>query len=1306
MGRKARASRATGRRPDEPQISSQARQGQAAQDGGRLLELVLAGQHGAVEAILGRGVDPNFADANGWTALFHASQRGQLAMVKTLLKNKANAAHAGLTGETALMVASEQGQEKIATLLLSSACSVNASTNDGTIALMGACLHSQISVVRLLLEKMAAVDARTIQGGTAVAVACHGNKELSGDIIKLLISWRAPCDVPSQDSMTPLVYACQNGHLHAVEVLIDHKADINHRSALGITPIMQAVRAGQKDVAELLVRKGALSLEALRRDLSNAKTAAPSPMLECGSNAKIQGLIKAVHLNGQICEVLGFNSEKGRHTVRLPSGEESLIKSENLKPLGNHAVDTTKLKGYMRKLSKFLGAKLGRDVVSEDFLCLINPMGKCHIQCYMEPAGFGIFRGQLVDLSRHSSQDDARAEAINSAAFRALKMLRRKENLEKAELADARNSGSEVSANSSNGDSADDLTDPKGLDVKDAQAVADYINKVGSKLATCGNDDSGSETDRLRAVKNGDHVHFFWPDVAAKIVPGSEAMQWTAGTKVLTHEGKEGAIAFYDSDAKTYLVRMKGGKEKPFKRSQLERAPLCKEEAKKFIEAISSWEEKTGIQTFFTKNVKILRVPKQQLPAHFRAGCKGQDLVYGCEEDTRVWENGVEFQGQPNWEDPLIAKRQEIFGEEWYEMPRDRSSKIPVNEVAFRSLPIDVQKYLLEIFEGFHQSQTGAPLDARLRRLLEQHGLVSIGYMNSCSISTDAYKSQMHSLAAAVPFRLSPNEIWGVSGGTLDGVMQRFPALALHLTNMKESSMDPSTQFAAIDELQNQNARMHDAHQAERKKKEEALQALEETQRLHEAKEKQHRARERSLLEQLGDAESDFSRVQAALEKEKNTALQKLRSEIGRLQGHLQEQEAIFRKREVQLVKEHQEAMESLNNTLNKESTLGQQDVDAVLQDLTARSVELAEQEAVLKERDLAVQSQAQELESKQKLLSREMADVTAKKDKLSEARRQLEEQRRLVEERFSLPKYWAAKLLGPSVSQSDDVSFVPVIDDQTLGALQACILIDNLDWIGWGRDQACPAQHSGLEVVTAWRVEHQAQWMKYRAEQSKMRADLKLSNVKLQPVEVKKPLSTTSKDLPGELDEAVNEVFLLHGTDPTKVLQIAREGLNERFSSRSCFGFGSYMAEDAGKVDQYIKPDEFHHWRNKTLHDKLYVHRRHPGRCFYIFVCRSSLGLVARTRDGNMTLEGHSVWAQAKQRARQREFDFAPHVWPQLRYHSQLVERTPAEELAQTPQGRPVVERYREFVTTHSERIYPEYLLAVRRVQEREVHF
>jgi septal ring factor EnvC (AmiA/AmiB activator) len=59
---------------------------------------------------------------------------------------------------------------------------------------------------------------------------------------------------------------------------------------------------------------------------------------------------------------------------------------------------------------------------------------------------------------------------------------------------------------------------------------------------------------------------------------------------------------------------------------------------------------------------------------------------------------------------------------------------------------------------------------------------------------------------------------------------------------------------------------------------------LEETQRLHEAKEKQHQDRERSLLEQLQDAETDFAKLQAALEKEKKVALNKLRAEIERLQ--------------------------------------------------------------------------------------------------------------------------------------------------------------------------------------------------------------------------------------------------------------------------------------------------------------------------------------------------------------------------------------------------------------------------------------
>ena len=108
-------------------------------------------------------------------------------------------------------------------------------------------------------------------------------------------------------------------------------------------------------------------------------------------------------------------------------------------------------------------------------------------------------------------------------------------------------------------------------------------------------------------------------------------------------------------------------------------------------------------------------------------------------------------------------------------------------------------------------------------------------------------------------------------------------------------------------------------------------------------------------------------------------------------------------------------------------------------------------------------------------------------------------------------------------------------LQDRTIGALQAAILIDNLDWIGWGRDQACPAQHSGLELLWAWRVEHQGLWAKYRAEQCKMRADLKVSGIQVQPVDIKESLQAATKDL-AQLDAEVRLNHIQSTLDPRHV--------------------------------------------------------------------------------------------------------------------------------------------------------------------------
>merc|ERR1711933_190174 len=116
---------------------------------------------------------------------------------------------------------------------------------------------------------------------------------------------------------------------------------------------------------------------------------------------------------------------------------------------------------------------------------------------------------------------------------------------------------------------------------------------------------------------------------------------------------------------------------------------------------------------------------------------------------------------------------------------------------------------------------------------------------------------------------------------------------------------------------------------------------------------------------------------------------------------------------------------------------------------------------------------------------------------------------------------------------------------------------------------------------------------------------------------------------------------------------------MNERLCSRGYFGVGAYFAEDAGKVDQYIDVDHSFkkHGPLAPLHQQLYSSgsRRHPGRVYYILLCRVCLGLAACTRNGEETLDGHNVWT-ANRKSEKRELANIPGTSPPFRYHSELV--------------------------------------------------
>jgi len=278
----------------------------------------------------------------------------------------------------------------------------------------------------------------------------------------------------------------------------------------------------------------------------------------------------------------------------------------------------------------------------------------------------------------------------------------------------------------------------------------------------------------------------------------------------------------------------------------------------------------------------------------------------------------------------------------------------------------------------------------------------------------------------------------------------------------------------------------------------------------------------------------------------------------------------------------------------------------------------------------------------------------------------------------LALPIYWA-----PSAGRRPQVLLVR---QNELDALKLCIKPGGT--LG-GADMRQQGQHSGFEVVGAWRLQHPGLWAKYAAERENIRSvempSLESNGIRVPAVKIRQPFEEMKKRLPGNLDSSINELYLVHGTRPESILAILAGGLNERFSG-GLFGSGTYFAEDVAKSDQYCTPDN-QSADLSDLHKELYDNLRipHPGECYYFFICRVVLGHAIHTKDGHVDESGRNIWS-----INHRELSIIRGSSPPVIHHS-LVAETGA-----------VIQRFREIISFHGDRIFPEYLVAYHRVSSR----
>jgi ankyrin repeat protein len=167
-------------------------------------------------------------------------------------------------GWSAITAASSQGQIEIVKYLISKKANVNSRNNLGDTALYRATTNNHIDIVKLLFENGASLSIKDNKGETPLMKAA---KKGYPDLTKFFLEKKVnPNEIklPKIDEDTALFSAIKDNQLETTKLLIEFKADVNHKNHIGDTPLHLAVQTGNLKLVKLLLSSGAkLSLNYL-----------------------------------------------------------------------------------------------------------------------------------------------------------------------------------------------------------------------------------------------------------------------------------------------------------------------------------------------------------------------------------------------------------------------------------------------------------------------------------------------------------------------------------------------------------------------------------------------------------------------------------------------------------------------------------------------------------------------------------------------------------------------------------------------------------------------------------------------------------------------------------------------------------------------------------------------------------------------------------------------------------------------------------------------------------------------------------
>jgi ankyrin repeat protein len=188
------------------------------------------------------------------TRLMDAAMNDDLSAVRFLIQQKANPNATAVDGTTALDWAVRANDSQMVELLLGAGADAKASDRYGLTPVSLACSNANAAVLGRLLDAGADPNSPDPQGTTALMIA--GRTDGGTEAVKLLLDRGASVNARDSLQSTALMWAVRTNHLEAVELLIQHDADVNARTRKGSPPARRPPGAGGGSHGVGIVRSG------------------------------------------------------------------------------------------------------------------------------------------------------------------------------------------------------------------------------------------------------------------------------------------------------------------------------------------------------------------------------------------------------------------------------------------------------------------------------------------------------------------------------------------------------------------------------------------------------------------------------------------------------------------------------------------------------------------------------------------------------------------------------------------------------------------------------------------------------------------------------------------------------------------------------------------------------------------------------------------------------------------------------------------------------------------------------------------